>query len=74
MIVDQFLNVSKEFANFANFFTQKVKVLSTHESHDHVICIKKSCIALWNSFYNLFAVELIVQKMYIKKQLQADMI
>ncbi len=74
MIVDQFLNVSKEFANFANFFTQKVKVLSTHESYDHVICIKKSRIALWNSFYNLFAVELIVQKMYIKKQLQADMI
>ncbi len=44
-IVDQFLNVSKEFANFANFFTQKVKVLSTHELHDHAICIKKSRIA-----------------------------
>jgi len=46
MIVDQFLNVSKEFANFANFFTQKVKVLSTHKFHDHAICIKKSHIAL----------------------------
>jgi len=45
-IVDQFLNVSKEFANFANFFTQKVKVLLTHEFHDHVIYIKKSRITL----------------------------
>jgi len=45
-IVDQFLNVSKEFANFANFFTQKVKVLSTHESHDFAICIEKNRIAL----------------------------
>jgi len=44
-IVDQFLNVSKEFANFANLFTQKVKILSTHESHDHTIYIKKSHIA-----------------------------
>jgi len=45
-IVNQFLNVSKEFTNFANFFTQKVKVLLTHESHDHAICIKKNCIIL----------------------------
>jgi len=45
-IVNQFLNVSKEFANFTNFFTQKVKVLSTYESYDHAICIKKSRIAL----------------------------
>ncbi len=74
MIVDQFLNVSKEFTNFANFFTQKVKVLSTHEFHDHAICIEKICIALWDSLYNLFAVELIAQKMYIEKQLQANMI
>ncbi len=73
-IVDQFLNVSKEFANFANFFTQKVKVLSTHESHDHAICIEKNRIALWNSLYNFFAVELIAQKTYIKKQLRAKMI
>ncbi len=69
MIVDQFLNVSKEFANFANFFTQKVKVLSTHESHDYAIYIKKNHIILWDFLYNLFAVELIVQKMYIEKQL-----
>ena len=68
-IVDQFLNVSKEFMNFANLFTQKVKVLSIYELHDHTICIKKSCIAFWDSLYNLFAVELIAQKMYIKKQL-----
>ncbi len=73
-IVDQFLNVSKEFANFTNFFTQKVKVLSTHESHDHAICIKKNCIILWDSLYNLFAVELIAQKMYIEKQLWTNMI
>jgi len=44
-IVDQFLNVSKEFTNFANFFTQKVKVLSIHKSHDHIICIEKNHIA-----------------------------
>ncbi len=74
MIVDQFLNVSKEFANFMNFFTQKVKVLLIHESHDHAICIEKSYIAFWDSLYNLFAVEFIAQKMYIKKQLQANMI
>ena len=74
MIVDQFLNVSKEFTNFANFFTQKVKVLLTYKSHDHIIYIKKNRIAFWNSLYNLFAVELIAQKMYIKKQLQANMI
>ncbi len=73
-IVDQFSNVSKEFANFANFFTQKVKVLLTYEFHDHAICIKKSRIALWDSLYNLFAVELIAQKMYIEKQLQTNMI
>ncbi len=74
MIIDQFLNVLKEFMNFANFFTQKVKVLSTHEFHDHAICIKKSRIALWDFLYNLFAVELIAQKAYIEKQLQANMI
>ncbi len=73
-IVNQFLNVSKEFANFANLFTQKVKVLSTYEFHDHAICIEKSCIILWDFLYNLFAVELIAQKMYIKKQLWTDMI
>ncbi len=73
-IVNQILNVLKEFANFANLFTQKVKVLSIHESHDHAICIKKNHIAFWNSLYNLFAVELIVQKMYIEKQLWANMI
>ncbi len=74
IIVSQFLNVSKEFTNFVNFFTQKVKVLLIHEFHDHVIYIKKSHIIFWNSLNNLFAVELIAQKMYIKKQLQADMI
>ncbi len=74
IIVSQFLNVSKEFTNFVNFFTQKVKVLLIHEFHDHVIYIKKSRIIFWNSLNNLFAVELIAQKMYIKKQLQADMI
>ncbi len=73
-IVDQFLNVSKEFANVANLFTQKVKVLLIYESHDHTIYIKKSHIIFWDSLYNLFAVELIVQKMYIKKQLWTDMI
>jgi len=46
MIVNQFLNVSKEFANFASLFTQKVKVLSIYKFHDHVICIKKSRIIL----------------------------
>jgi len=60
--------------NFANFFTQKVKVLSIHELHDHTIRIEKSCIAFWNSLYNLFAIELIAQKMYIKKQLWTNMI
>ena len=74
MIVDQFLNVSKEFTNFANFFIQKVKVLLTYEFHDHAICIEKNRIAFWNSLYNLFAVKLIAQKTYIKKQLQTDMI
>jgi len=74
MIVNQFLNVSKEFMNFTNFFTQKVKVLLTYEFHDHAICIRKSRIILWDSLYNLFAVELIAQKMYIEKQLQANMI
>ena len=73
-IVDQFLNVLKEFTNFANLFTQKVKVLSTHESHDHAICIEKNHIILWDSLYNLFAIKLIVQKMYIEKQLWTDMI
>jgi len=73
-IVDQFLNVSKEFKNFANFFTQKVKVFLTHESHDHTIDIEKSRIILWDSLYNFFAVKLIAQKMYIEKQLQANMI
>ncbi len=73
-IVDQFLNVSKEFANFVNFFTQKVKVLSIHKFHDYIICIKKNHITFWDSLYNLFAVKLIAQKMYIKKQLQVNMI
>ncbi len=45
-IVDQFLNISKEFANFANLFTQKVKVLLTYKLHDHAICIKKNHIIL----------------------------
>jgi len=45
-----------------------------HEFHDHAICIEKSCIILWNSLYNLFAVELIAQKMYIEKQLWVNMI
>jgi len=45
-IINQFLNVSKEFADFANFFTQKVKVLLTHKFYDHAICIKKNHIAL----------------------------
>ncbi len=45
MIVDQFLNISKEFTNFANFFIQKVKVLLIHKFHDYAICIKKSHIA-----------------------------
>ena len=73
-IVNQFLNVSKEFANFANLFTQKVKVLSTYKFHDHAIYIEKNHIVLWDSLYNLFAVELIAQKMYIKKQLWTNMI
>jgi len=73
-IVDQFLNVSKEFTNFVNLFIQKVKVLLTYKFHDHAICIKKNHIAFWDSLYNLFAVKLIAQKMYIEKQLQADMI
>ncbi len=73
-IVDQFLNVSKEFVNFANFFTQKVKVLSTYEFYDHIICIKKNYITFWDFLYNLFAVELIAQKMYIKKQLWTNII
>ncbi len=56
------------------FFTQKSKVLSIHEFYNHAICIKKNHIILWNLLYNLFAIELIVQKIYIEKQLQADMI
>ncbi len=52
-----------------NLFTQKTKILSTHDFHDHVIYIKKEHIISWNLLYNLFAVELITQKSYIKKQL-----